>query len=160
MVETVGYTQIMKVWKLVISGVIKSQYIILYKNDLIEHNNNIWQQPSVTLCIDSNQNINNYISDFGYIKEAYNSDVLDLAIVTNSYNELIDICQGRPPGRAKSTVELQDNQTKKYCYLQPINNNQTFNKPEIANRKIKKKNTRKTCQNCRKKGHNRATCEN
>ncbi|CAG8553757.1 10091_t:CDS:1, partial [Cetraspora pellucida] len=42
----------------------------------------------------------------------------------------------------------------------PINDNQTFNELETANREIKKKDTCKTCQNCGKKGHNRATCEN
>jgi hypothetical protein len=114
---------------------------------------------------------------------------LDLAITTNSYEELIGICQGfildkqkkqelskedefnienpvvtprkgRPPGRAKSTVELQDSQTKKRRYLQPINDNQACNELGTANREIKKKDSRKTCQNCGKKGHNRATCEN
>ncbi|CAG8751308.1 289_t:CDS:1, partial [Cetraspora pellucida] len=46
-----------------------------------------------------------------------------------------------PSGRAKSTIELQDNQTKKCHYLQLINDNQTFNESETANREIKKKNT-------------------
>ncbi|CAG8707731.1 16856_t:CDS:1, partial [Cetraspora pellucida] len=42
----------------------------------------------------------------------------------------------------------------------PINNNQIFNEPETANRKMKKKDTHKTCQNCEKKRYNRATYEN
>ncbi|CAG8800071.1 9719_t:CDS:1, partial [Cetraspora pellucida] len=41
--------------------------------------------------------------------------------------------------------------TKKHHYLQPINDNQTFNEPKTANREIKKKDICKTCQNCRKK---------
>ncbi|CAG8682954.1 5695_t:CDS:1, partial [Cetraspora pellucida] len=61
--------------------------------------------------------------------------------VFNIKNSVVISQKGRPPGRAKSTVELQGNQTKKHCYLQPINDNQTFNEPETANREIKKKDT-------------------
>ncbi|RIB08601.1 hypothetical protein C2G38_2270667 [Gigaspora rosea] len=186
-----------------------------YKDNVIKETpNKIWEQSSISLCTNEIQNEDNHIIEFRYLKEICESDVytpvlqeinstqqkygrvqgimrkvLDLAIYTNSYDELIGICQnfildkqqiqepqkddelnienprvtarkGRRPGRAKSTVEIQDNQLKKRRYLQPVNMNQTVNDPGTACNGSKEKDTHKTCQNCRQKGHNKATCKN
>ena len=118
--------------------------------------------------------------------------VLDMAISTNSYDEFIGIChgfildkqaiqarmeegefniknpiistrKGRPAGRAKSNVEIQDQCTKKRRYFQPLelNNqiNQITNEFESTNDGTREKDKRKTCQNCGNKGHNKATCK-
>ena len=127
------------------------------------------------------QEINNNWQKYDYA-HGIMQKVLDLALTTNSYDELIGICQSfildkqqkqvaenvefdirnpiittwkeRPSGWAKSTIEIQDKQFKKHCYLQPIEVNETEN----VNNKLNEKDTRKTCQNCDQKGHNRATC--
>ena len=182
-----------------------------YKDDIIEGNRDeVWQQSYITLCVDStqNQNIDEYqIHDFGYMKRIRSPDiytpilqeindnrrkygraqgimrkVLDLALATNSYDELIGICQSfildkqqkqesenvefdignpiittwkeRPPRRAKSTIEIQDKQSRKRRYLQPIEVNETKN----MDNKLNEKDTHKTYQNCEQKRHNRATC--
>ncbi|CAG8786083.1 1977_t:CDS:2, partial [Racocetra fulgida] len=130
-IERIGHEHIIEVWKLVLSCGTKNQYVIIaadgliawrwYKDDLVKQDaNKIWNQPSISLCVDTiqNQNITNHACDFGYLKEIRNSDVytpvlqeinstrqkygrahgimrkaLDLAIATSSYNELIGICQ-------------------------------------------------------------------
>ncbi|CAG8770380.1 10749_t:CDS:2, partial [Dentiscutata erythropus] len=114
-VEKVGYKQIVKIWKLVLPCGTKKQYIILtYKVDIIKENlNKVWEQSPISLCIDNIQN-QDTINNFRYLKDIRNSDiytpvlqkfnstrqkygcvqgiiqkVLDLAISTNSYDELI-----------------------------------------------------------------------
>ncbi|CAG8748996.1 1295_t:CDS:1, partial [Cetraspora pellucida] len=65
----------------------------------------------------------------------------------NIGNPIITARRGRPPGRAKSAVEIQKNQTKKRRYLQLINVNQVVNESENVHNRLKEKDTRKTCQN-------------
>ena len=114
---------------------------------------------------------------------------LDVALVTDSYDELIGMFhgfildkqrnlesntnpedveyniknpiitkrKGRPPGRAKCAVEIQDQQSNRDRNLQPLEvSNQISNE---ANNGTIEKDKRKTCQKCGIKGHNRATCK-
>ncbi|RIB11965.1 hypothetical protein C2G38_2042230 [Gigaspora rosea] len=122
------------------------------------------------------RNINNTWSKYGY---AYGlmKKVINIAINSNSYDELIGVCQqlltskqlslnedgqsenapianpiistrrGRPPGRAKSDVEIQESSTKKRRNLFNIDTN------------IQPSDNRKRCKRCGEKGHNRATCK-
>jgi hypothetical protein len=122
----------------------------------------------------------------GMMKKAIN-----LALVTNSYEELIGMCQdflarkqetlnqnqvketldneeldvvnpiitvrkGRPPGRVKSAVEIQDKERRRHC-LKPIDLN--IQKGDNETQLDNSRDNRKTCQNCGRKGHNRATCK-
>ncbi|CAG8817791.1 23134_t:CDS:2, partial [Gigaspora margarita] len=175
MVEKVGHEQIIEIWKLTLSCGTKTQYIILTVD---ENPNEVWEQSPISLCINNipNQDI---ISDFGYLKEIRNPDVYTLVLQKinstrqkygraqgimwkqndefNIGNLIITARRGRPPGRAKSAVEIQENPTKKRRHLQPINVNQVVNKSETGHDRLKEKDTRKTCQNCKQKGHNRAT---
>lgn len=78
----------------------------------------------------------------------------------NIKNPVISTRKGRPAGRAKSTVEIQDQRVKKRRYLQPLEvNNQITNEFESINDRSVEKDKRKTCQNCGNKGHNKATCK-
>ncbi|CAG8760168.1 19138_t:CDS:2, partial [Dentiscutata erythropus] len=180
-----------------------------YKDEFFRDSSDIWQQSFITLCKDSDHNQSDYersIYKFDYIKQIRGAEVygpvlrevnntqqkygrahgimrkaLDLAISTNTYDELMGIChgfildkqrnqesdekmediennimnpvitarRGRPPGRAKSDVEVQDQRTTKRQRLQPIEVNQSNDET---------KDKRKTCQNCGNRGHNRATC--
>ena len=110
-------------------------------------------------------------------------EVIDIAIYTDSYDELIGLCQGfqksiksellndshhitnpiistrkeRQPGRAKSTIEIQDSHIKKRRCLANIDTNiQSSNKDLQSNRE---KDTRKRFQKCGQRGHNHVTCK-
>jgi hypothetical protein len=100
-------------------GLIVSRW---YKDDIIEGNVDIWQQAPISLCVESDQyqsNDEHITYKFDYIKqirgaEVYNSTLqkinttrqrygraqglmrkaLDIAIATDSYDELIGICHG------------------------------------------------------------------
>ncbi|CAG8848158.1 3198_t:CDS:2, partial [Gigaspora margarita] len=101
---------------------------------LIQHN-------PISLCMESpsnNYSVTNHTFNFEHIMQL--QEVIDIAINSNSYDELIGLYQqfltnkqlldnqsenipianpiitarrGRPPGRAKSDVEIQDSITKK-----------------------------------------------
>ncbi|CAG8806746.1 19124_t:CDS:1, partial [Racocetra fulgida] len=68
------------------------------------------------------------------------------------HNPVVSVRKGRLPGRAKSNVEIQDKQVRRYNPLTPNNIN---NQESEDNMNI----NQKTCQNCGKKGHNCATCK-
>ncbi|CAG8714822.1 13320_t:CDS:1, partial [Dentiscutata heterogama] len=122
------------------------------------------------------RNINNTRSKYGYAYRLIKK-IINVAINSNSYDELIGLCQqfftnkqlalneddqsenipianpivsarrGRPPGRAKSDVEIQESNTKKRRYLSNTDTN------------IQQSNNKKRCKRCGEKGHNRATCK-
>ncbi|CAG8590290.1 18497_t:CDS:2, partial [Racocetra fulgida] len=103
--------------------------------------------------------------------------VIDVAINTNSYDKFIELChqfltnkelmlnkdnqsknipitnlvistrKGRPPGRAKSAIEIQESNARKRRCLSNTDTN------------IQSSDNRKQCQKCEQKGHNRATCK-
>ncbi|GBB98256.1 hypothetical protein RclHR1_31820001 [Rhizophagus clarus] len=75
---------------------------------------------------------------------------IDLALATDSYEET-----GRPAGRIKSAVEIQDKENRRNCLRTiELNIQRGGNETQLDN-----KDNRKTCQNCGQKGHNRATCK-
>ncbi|GBC09501.1 hypothetical protein RclHR1_08910005 [Rhizophagus clarus] len=189
-----------------------------YKDDKIISNSAIHQAP-ISLCSNTldNEIISNTGSfDLGHItkirgNELYTPDlqelnnnrikygrahgmmkkVINLALATNSYEELIGMCQdflvskqeilgnqnraeevlnnvelnvanpvitvrkGRPAGRVKSAVEIQDKENRKSC-LKSVDFNIQRNR-EIQS--DSSRDNRKTCHNCGQKGHNRATCK-
>lgn len=199
-------------------GLIASRW---YKDDKVGFNfENTLQYPTITLCKDSvSENNTGSIStfDFTHIRQIRGDNlytpilqeitsnrikygraygmmrkVIDIAISSNSYEELIGLFQnflimkqqtlnrenndansanyvqvrnpvasirkGRPPGRAKSSVEIQDKQVRRYNPLTPHKkDNQNINLRVESENNIKV--NQKTCQNCGKKGHNRATCK-
>lgn len=197
-------------------GLIASRW---YKDDIIDGNNDIWQQSPITLCINSNQEQNNdqyLVYKFDYIKqirgaEFYNQNLreincirrkygkvhglmwkaLNAAIATNSYDEFIGIChgfisdkqailesgqnieeidfniknpiittrKGRPAGKAKSCIEIQDQHARKWWHLQPLDDNNQMSNNNASGSNNNEKDKRKTCQNCGEKGHNRITCK-
>ncbi len=92
-----------------------------------------------------------YVRDFFRVNNQLN---LDLQIITNP---VISTRKGRPSGRAKSTIEIQDSHAKKRKLLSNIDNNiQPSNEESQPSRE---KDTRKHCQKCGQKGHNRVTCK-
>ncbi|CAG8743116.1 7626_t:CDS:2, partial [Racocetra fulgida] len=179
-----------------------------YKDNFVD---DIWKQSPITICANSDEthvpcDVEYPICKFDHIKQVRKTEVysqtlrevnntrqkygraqgimrkvLDIAIATDSYDELMGIChgfildkqgnqepdtitdeiecniknpvvstrKGRPPGRAKSNVEVQDQRAKKMRHPQT---SEITNEYEI-------KDNRKTCQNCGNKGHNRATCK-
>jgi len=114
---------------------------------------------------------------------------INLALATNSYDELIGMCQdflaskreildnqnlalnnegldianpiitvrkGRPAGRAKSAVEIQDKESRRQCLKSiDLNIQKDGNETQLGN----SSDNRRTCHNCGQKGHNRATCK-
>ncbi|CAG8482168.1 10250_t:CDS:2, partial [Gigaspora margarita] len=224
---TIRQNQILEICRVVISCGTKTNYVMIltdgshrctcnliithgYPYEFFKDTNDIWQDSSITLCIDSGHDQSNYECStykFDYIKQIRGAEVyspvlrevnntrqkygraqgimrkvLDIAIATNTYDELMGIChgfmldkqktqesdeqtedveyniinpiitkrRGRPPGRAKSDVEMQDQHATKRQRLQILNVNQSNDET---------KDKRKTCQNCGNRGHNRATCK-
>ncbi|RIA93460.1 hypothetical protein C1645_819426 [Glomus cerebriforme] len=163
---TITKSEIMKIW------LISSHW---YKDDKITLNSTAQQIP-ISICSNtSNTSENNTIKlnnnrikygrAHGIMKKAIN-----LALATNSYEELIgmyqdflarkqetlDQNQGKPPGRVKSAVEIQDKESRRH-YLKSIDLNiqKGGNETQLDN----SRDNRKTCQNCGQKGHNCATCK-
>ncbi|CAB4491664.1 unnamed protein product [Rhizophagus irregularis] len=156
-ISKIGLDQILEIWQLVISCGTKTHYVILlvdgshhcliascwYKDDIIDGNNDIWQQSPITLCINSNQEQNNdqySVYKFDYIKqirgaEFYNQNLREINCICHGFisdkqailesgqnmeeinfnikNPIITTRKGRPAGRAKSCVEIQDQHTRK-----------------------------------------------
>jgi hypothetical protein len=77
----------------------------------------------------------------------------------NIKNPIITARKGRPAGRAKSCVEIQDKHARKRRHLQPLDDNNQTPYNEASGSNNNEKDKRKTCQNCGGKGHNRATCK-
>jgi hypothetical protein len=176
-----------------------------YKDDKII-SNDVMEQAPISLCSDTsnNETINNIgVFDLGHVKKIrgdklYTSNLqelnnnrikygrahgmmkkaINLALVTDSYEELIGICQdflaskqaildnqnqdkealdvknliitvrkGRPAGRMKAAVEIQDKENTRPGREIRLDNNK------------ENKDNRKKCHNCGQKGHNRATCK-
>ena len=80
---------------------------------------------------------------------ALNDEELDAA------NPVITVRKGRPAGRAKSAVEIQDKENKKSCLKSVDLNIQRGCEIQLDSNK----NNRKTCHNCGQKGHNCTTCK-
>ena len=66
-------------------------------------------------------------------------------------NPVVTTRKGRPAGRAKSNIEIQDQHSRKRRCLQTLDVNQNTNISDNASESINKKDKRKTCQNCGKK---------
>ncbi|GBB96161.1 hypothetical protein RclHR1_00270007 [Rhizophagus clarus] len=132
-----------------------------------------------------NNNRMKYVRAHGMIKKT-----IDLALATNSYEELVGICQdflankqrildninhqvkeilnndnianpiitarkGRPAGRIKSAVEIQDKGNKRnYLRTIKLNIQRGGNETQLDN-----KDNRKTYQNCEQKGYDCTTCK-
>ena len=69
-------------------------------------------------------------------------------------NPVITARKGRPGGRVKSAVEIQDKENKR-CLNSVDLNIQGGREIQLDN----SKNNRKICHNCGQKGHNCATCK-
>jgi hypothetical protein len=136
-------------------GLIASRW---YKDDIIDRNDDIWQQLPITLCTSSNQEHNNdqnLCYKFDYIKhirgaEFYNQNLretnctrrkygkayglmrkaLDTAIATNSYDEFIGICHGFISDK-QGTLESDWN-------MEGIEESYNYSKKGKASRKSKK----------------------
>ena len=88
------------------------------------------------------------------------SDLNIEEIEFNVKNPIITTRKGRPAGRAKSYIEIQEQHTRKRRHLQPLDvNNQNTNISDNAGESVNEEDKWKTCQNCEKKRHNRATCK-
>ncbi|RGB24262.1 hypothetical protein C1646_773334 [Rhizophagus diaphanus] len=140
-ISKIGLDQILEIWRLVISCETKTYYVsewIIYKDDIIDGKNDIWQQSPITLCINSNQKQNNdqyLIYKFDYINqicsaEFYNQNLREINCICHGFisdkqailesdqnmkeidfnikNPIITTRKGRPAERAKSCVEIQD----------------------------------------------------
>ncbi|CAG8849813.1 15609_t:CDS:2, partial [Gigaspora margarita] len=119
-----------------------------YKNEFFKDTNNIWQDSSITLYIDSGHNQSNYeclTYKFDYIKQIRGAEVYSLEsdeqtknVKYNIINPIITKRRERPLGKAKSNVEMQDQYATKDNAYKILNVNQSNNET---------KNKRKTCQN-------------
>ncbi|UZO14690.1 uncharacterized protein OCT59_006140 [Rhizophagus irregularis] len=233
---TITKSEIVKIWRIVVSCGLKNQYVVLLSdgshrctcNLLITHEypcrhfykilrtspNAKWH---VGIC-SSEDNATNNTTNFnlGHITKIRGSELytpilqelnnnrikygrvhgmlkkaINLALATNSYEELIGMCQdflvrkqdtldqnqvketldneeldvvnpiitvrkGRPPGRVKSAVKIQDKESRRHCLKSiDLNVQKGGNETQLGN----SRDNRKTCQNCGQKGHNRATCK-
>ncbi|CAG8527613.1 13701_t:CDS:2 [Racocetra fulgida] len=152
----------------------------------LEHIMKFWGGDLYTPAL---QNVNNARSRYGYIYGLMKKTI-DVGINTNSYDELIGMCQqflsnkqsnnddhakeilitnpmisprkGRPSGRAKSSIELQELQTRKHRCLS--NNDDSIQLPANNDNKNLQSSkpihdNRRRCQRCGQKGHNRAICK-
>ncbi|CAG8713114.1 18552_t:CDS:2 [Rhizophagus irregularis] len=180
-------------------GLISSRW---YKDDKIA-SNSITQQAPISIC-SSEDNATNNITNFnlGHITKIRGSELytpilqelnnnrikygrahgmlkkaINLALATNSYEELIGMCQdflvrkqdtldqnrvketldneeldvvnsiitvrkGRPPGRVKSAVEIQDKESRRHCLKSiDLNVQKGGNKTQLGN----SRDNRKTC---------------
>ncbi|CAG8853885.1 6349_t:CDS:2, partial [Gigaspora margarita] len=151
----INRNQILEVWRVVISCGFNNNYVAFlrcstqarwhiglivahwYKDNFTDGNNDIWQQPPITLC-EVNSTRQKYGRPQDLIRKA-----LDLAIATNAYN------------KAKSSVEIEDQYIKKKQRLLTEVSNQIINETDKNGNKDK----RKTCQNCLQKGHNKTICK-
>jgi len=96
----------------------------------------------IGMCQDFLTSKQEIIKDQNQAKEVLNNKELDVT------NPVITVRKGRPAGRVKSAVEIQDKENKKHC-LNSID----------LNIQGGREDNRKTCHNCGQKGHNRATCK-
>ncbi|RIB13184.1 hypothetical protein C2G38_2041211 [Gigaspora rosea] len=80
-------------------------------------------------------------------------------------NPIITTRRGRPPGKAKSDVEIQDSITKKRHNTDKNNveiqesNTKKYRYLSNTDTNIQPPDNRKQCQRCSEKDHNRATCK-
>ncbi|RIB24921.1 hypothetical protein C2G38_2167220 [Gigaspora rosea] len=116
--DIMSSNQILEIWRVVISWLIAARW---YK-DNFTNDNDILQQPPITLCVNSDQYqsiIEHLTYKFDYIKQIRSAEVyslplqevnstrqkygrgqgiirkaLDIAIATNSFDELMGICHG------------------------------------------------------------------
>ncbi|RHZ81364.1 hypothetical protein Glove_121g20 [Diversispora epigaea] len=203
---TIEKSSIVEIWRVVISCGIKNYR--WYKDDkIIFDTNDINQHSPISLCNTIDSEIINYGNNFNleHIKKVRGNEVftpklqelnnnrikygrahgmmkkvIDLALATNSYEELVGMCQdflnskqeiltsqnlvngsisnkeleitnpvitvrkGRPTGRAKSAVEIQDKENKK---------------PVLNIQRDGNNDNRRKCHKCGQKGHNRTTSE-
>ena len=102
----------------------------------------------IGICQDFLSSKQEIIENQNQAKEALNNKELDVA------NPVITARKGRPGGRVKSAVEIQDKENKR-CLNSVDLNIQGGCEIQLDN----SKNNRKTCHNCGQKGHNRATCK-
>ena len=87
------------------------------------------------------------LNDQNQVKESNDNEELDLT------NPIVTARKGRPAGRAKSIIEVQDKENKRNCVKSVDLNIQKSREIELD------KSNRKKCRNCGQKGHNRATCK-
>ena len=102
----------------------------------------------IGMCQDFLTSKQEIIKDQNQAKEVLNNKELDVT------NPVITVRKGRPAGRIKSAVEIQDKENKKHCLNAVDLNIQRDREIQLDN----SKDNRKTCHNCGQKGHNRATC--
>ncbi|CAB5128559.1 unnamed protein product [Rhizophagus irregularis] len=158
-ISKIGSDQILEIWRLVKSCGTKTHYIILlvdgshcctfliasccYKDEIIDRNNNIWQQSPIILCINLNQEQNNdqySVYKFDYIKqihgaEFYNQNSREINCICHGFisdkqailesgqnieeinfnikNPIITTRKGRPVERVKICIEIQEQHTRK-----------------------------------------------
>ncbi|CAB5363218.1 unnamed protein product [Rhizophagus irregularis] len=114
-----------------------------YKDEIIDRNNNIWQQSPIILCINLNQEQNNdqySVYKFDYIKqihgaEFYNQNSREINCICHGFisdkqailesgqnieeinfnikNPIITTRKGRPVERVKICIEIQEQHTRK-----------------------------------------------
>jgi hypothetical protein len=73
---------------------------------------------------------------------------------SNVVNPIITVRKGRPTGRVKSAVEIQDKESRRHCLRSiDLNIQRGGNETQLDN------HTRDNRKTCGQKGHNRATCK-
>ncbi|CAG8490545.1 32881_t:CDS:2, partial [Gigaspora margarita] len=91
---------------------------------------------------------------YKFILDKWESDAEMNNIEYNIMNSIITAQREQLPGRAKSSIEIEDQHIKKkQCLLTEVSN-QIINETD----KNGDKDKRKTCQNCLQKEYNKATC--
>ncbi|CAB4422187.1 unnamed protein product [Rhizophagus irregularis] len=182
--------QTIEISKIVEIGILAFLYYNIstrwYKDDKLK-NNDLVQQAPISLCIESSSDILfKRLMIIDKNMAVYNEGSIDIAISTNSYDELIiGLCQdffqvsnqlilnnklicrilqillfllGKEDFLAEQKVlwKFKIHMQKKGNLLSNIDNIQPSSEELQPNRE---KDTRKQCQKCSQRGHNRVTCK-